>query len=75
MKGFQKALQESVEADLPSFEEVEVEEGSNADEACNCNIDAMMYLTMAFTTESDMTMIMHDQSSAWPIGLVCIKLD
>ena len=46
-----------------------MEEGSSADKARNHSIDAMTYLTMAFTTESDMTMIMHAQSDAWPSGL------
>ena len=29
----------------------------------------MTYLTMAFTTEADMTMIMRAQSDEWPSGL------
>ena len=46
MKGFQKALKESAEVDLPTSEEAEKEEGSNADKARNRNLDAMMYLMM-----------------------------
>ena len=69
MKGFQKALKESVEADLTTSKEVEVEEGSNADKAHNRNLDAMTYLMMAFTTESNMTMIMRAQTDDWPSGL------
>ena len=69
MKGFQKALKESAKADLPTSEEVEVEEGSNADKARNRNLDAMTYLMMAFTTESNMTMIMHAQTDDWPSAL------
>ena len=69
MKGFQKALKESAKADLPTSEEVEVEKGSNADKACNHNLDAMTYLTMAFTTKSKMTMIMRAQTDDWPSGL------
>ena len=40
MKGFQKALKECPEKDLQSFEEeeVEVEEGSNADKAWDQNV-------------------------------------
>ena len=68
-KGFQKALKESAEAYLPTSEEVEVEEGSNADKAHNRNLNAMMYLMMAFTTESNMTMIMRAQTDDWPSGL------
>ena len=69
MKGFQKALEESAEVDLPTSEESEVEEGSNADKARNHNLDAMTYLTMAFTTESNMTMSMRAQTDDWPSGL------
>ena len=69
MKGFQKALKESAEVDLPTSEESEVEEGSNADKARNRNLDAMTYLTMAFTTESNMTMIMRAQTDDWPSRL------
>ena len=69
MKGFQKALKESAEADLPTSEEAEVEEGSNADKARNRNLNVMTYLTMAFTTESNMTMIMRAQTDNWPSGL------
>ena len=46
-----------------------MEEGSNADKARDQNFDAMMYLIMAFTTETDMTMIMRAQSDEWPSGL------
>ena len=69
MKGFQKALKETAEADLPESEEAEVAEGSNADKARTRNLDAMTYLTMAFTTESNMTMIMRAQTIEWPSGL------
>ena len=69
MKGFQKALKESAEVNLPTSKESEVEEGSNADKACNRNLDAMTYLMMAFTTESNMTMIMRAQTDDWPSGL------
>ena len=65
MKGFQKALKESAEVDLPTSEESEVEEGSNADKAHNPNLDAMTYLRMAFKTESNMTMIMRAQTGDW----------
>ena len=69
MKGFQKALKESAEVDFPTSKELEVEEGSNADKACNHNLDAMTYLTMAFTTKSNMTMIMRAQTDDWLSGL------
>ena len=69
MKGFQKALKESAEVDLPTSEEAEKEEGSNADKARNRNLNAMMYLMMAFTTESNMTMIIRAQTDDWPSGL------
>ena len=69
MKGFQKALKECPEKELPSFEEEEVEEGSNADKARDQNFDAMTYLTIAFTTEANMTMIMRAQSDEWLSGL------
>lgn len=57
MKGFQKALKISAEVDLPTLEEVEVVEESNAGKNCNHNLDAMTYLTMTFMTESNMMMI------------------
>ena len=69
MKGFQKALKESAEVDLPTSKESEVEEGSNADKSRNRNLNAMTYLTMAFTTESNMTMIMRAQTDDWPSRL------
>ena len=69
MKGFQKALKECPEKELPSFEEEEVEEGSNADKVRDQISDAMMYLIMAFMTEADMTMIMRAQSDEWLSGL------
>ena len=69
MKGFQKVLRENAETDLPPFEEAEVEEGSNANKACNCNTNAMMYLIMAFTTEPDITMIMCSQTDELPSRL------
>ena len=46
-----------------------MEEGSNADKAQDQNFDAMTYLTMAFTTEDDMTMIMRVQSDECPSRL------
>ena len=69
MKGFQKVLKECPEKDLLSFEEEEVEEGSIADKARDQNFDAMTYLTMAFTMEADMTMIMRAQSDELPSRL------
>ena len=69
MKGFQKALKESAEAYLPTSEEVEVEEGSNADKAHNRNLDAMAHLMMALTNKSNMTMIMRAQTNDWPSRL------
>ena len=41
MKGFQKALKECPEKDLPSVEEEEVEEGNNADKVRDQNFDAI----------------------------------
>ena len=69
MKGFQKALEESAEVDLPTSEESEVEEGSNADKARDRNLDAITYLMMAFMTKSNMTMIMRGQTDDWLSGL------
>ena len=69
MKGFQKALKPEREVSLPAMEDTEVEVDSEAYKACERNLAAMTYLTLAFTSEMNINMIAKAQMDEWPNGL------
>ena len=69
VKGFQKVLNPEREEDLPAMEETVADENSAAHKARDWNLAAMMYLTLAFSMETNINMIARAQTDEWPNGL------
>ena len=66
VKGFQKVLKPEREEDLPAMEETVVNENSAIHKKGDQNLAAMMYLMLAFSTETNMNMIARAHTDEWP---------
>lgn len=69
MRQFGAAIQDKPESDLPAKEEVGANETKANEEARKRNSLAMCSFTMAFQTESLLTMVYKAQTNNWPSGL------